>query len=88
MPSYNLSLVGLELSFKTDAEADRVENALELVEERYNGLVPSGRNLSKEKLLSFVALGLADDLLESKQELDELREKLDRLLMKINSTDE
>ncbi len=87
MPSYNLSLVGLDLSFKTDAEADRVEKALALVEERYNGLVPSGRNLSKEKLLSFVALGLADDLLESKQELDDLREKLDRLLIKINSTD-
>lgn len=83
MPSYNKAILGLELSFKTDAEPERVENAKALVEERYRLLNSSGRNLSKEKLLTFVALGLADDLLMANQKLVEMEEKLDRLVNKI-----
>jgi len=87
MPSYNKLILGLEISFKTDAEPDRVEYAKALVEERYRLLNPGGKNLSKEKLLTFVALGLADDLLLANQRLDEMEAKLDKLLSRIKMPD-
>ena len=83
MPSYNKVILGLELSFKTDAEPDRVECAKALVEERYKLLNPAGKNLSKEKVLTFVCLGLADDLLMANQRLAEMEEKLDKILKRI-----
>ena len=87
MPSYNKVILGLELSFKTDAEPDRVESAKALVEERYRLLNPGGKNLSKEKLLTFVALGLADDLMMANQRLAEMDQKLDKILNRIKTPD-
>lgn len=87
MPSYNKVILGLEISFKTDAEPDRVELAKALVEERYRLLNPGGKNLSKDKLLTFVALGLADDLLLANHRLDEMESKLDKLLSRIKMPD-
>ena len=84
MPSYTLSILGLELSFKTDAEAERVASAKELVEQRYNMLQAGGKTLGKEKLLAFVALGLADDVIVSNQRLEALRTRAGKLLHKID----
>ncbi|MFZ5812388.1 MAG: cell division protein ZapA [Thermodesulfobacteriota bacterium] len=83
MPSYNLEILGFTLSFKTDAEPDRVEAAKVMVEERCKLLGSGGKALGKEKLLAFVALGLADDVLMSNQRLGELMERADTLLKKI-----
>ena len=83
MPKYSLSIVGLDLSFTTDAEPQRVEAARKLVEERYNLLQAGGKTLGKEKLLAFVALGLADDMLLSNQRLDALHDRVGELLHKI-----
>jgi len=83
MPSYTLSILGLDLSFKTDAEPERVNSAKNLVEQRYNMLKAGGKTLGKEKLLAFVALGLADDVLVSNQQLDDLDERVGKLLNKI-----
>ena len=83
MPSYNLEILSLTLSFKTDAEPDRVEAARILVEERCKLLGSGGKALGKEKLLAFVALGLADDVLMSNQKLEEALVRADRLLKKI-----
>jgi cell division protein ZapA len=84
MPSYTLSLLGLELSFKTDVEPERVEAARKLVEQRYNMLQAGGKTLGKEKLLAFVALGLADDMLVSNQRLEALQSRAGKLLTKID----
>lgn len=84
MPKYSLSIVGLELSFTTDAEPQRVEAARKLVEQRYNLLQAGGKTLGKEKLLAFVALGLADDMLLSNQRLDALHDRVGELLHKID----
>ena len=84
MPKYSLSIVGLDLSFTTDAEPQRVEAARKLVEQRYNLLQAGGKTLGKEKLLAFVALGLADDMLLSNQRLDALQERAGELLHKID----
>jgi cell division protein ZapA len=84
MPKYSLSIVGLDLSFTTDAEPQRVEAARKLVEQRYNLLQAGGKTLGKEKLLAFVALGLADDMLLSNQRLDTLHDRVGELLHKID----
>ena len=84
MPKYSLSIVGLDLSFTTDAEPQRVEAARKLVEQRYNLLQAGGKTLGKEKLLAFVALGLADDMLLSNQRLDALHNRVGELLHKID----
>jgi cell division protein ZapA len=85
MPSYNVSILGFELSFKTDAQAERVESARELVEQRYNNMLKAGgKALGKEKLLAYVALGLADDVLMSNQRLDDLESRVGALLTKID----
>ena len=84
MPSYSLSIMGLELSFKTDAGPERVSAAKELVEQRYNLLKAGGKTLGKEKLLAFVALGLADDVLMSHQQLGDLESRVSKLLTKID----
>ena len=84
MPSYNLSILGLDLSFKTDAQPERIDAAKALVEKRYNMLQAGGKPLGKEKLLAFVALGLADDMLMSNQQLEHLRDRVGELLHKID----
>ena len=84
MPKYSLSIVGLDLSFTTDAEPQRVEAARKLVEERYNLLQAGGKTLGKEKLLAFVALGLADDVLMSHRQLGDLETRVSKLLTKID----
>ncbi len=84
MPSYNMTVMGLQVSFKAEADQKRVEDAKRLVEERYKRLSPEGKQISKEKLLLFVAMGLADDLLQSNQRLRGQEESLARLLAKID----
>lgn len=84
MPSYNMTVSGVSVSFKAEADQKRVEDAKRLVEERYKRLSPEGKQISKEKLLLFVAMGLADDLLQSNQRLRGQEESLARLLAKID----
>ena len=84
MPSYSLSVLGLSVSFKAEANHDRIEEAKDLLEERFHQLGFHGRQISKEKLLTFLALGLADDLLQSNQKLSSIKERVSELLNKID----
>ncbi|MGE4298246.1 MAG: cell division protein ZapA [Desulfovibrionaceae bacterium] len=83
MPSYHLSVLDLNVSFKAEADPQRIQDAKDLVEERFRRLDFDGSRISKEKLLIFLALGLADDLLQSNRDLATLEEQLDRILAKI-----
>jgi cell division protein ZapA len=85
MPSYNLTVLGFDISFKTDADEDRVRKAQTLVEKRFNGLNARGTRLSNEKLLIFLALSLADDFLQASERNDQLEEKIAELLDKIDN---
>ncbi len=90
MPRYSLTILGLEITFKTDANQDRIDSALKLLEERYGEFGSSVSNVSKEKLLTCLAFSLADDYLESKSALARLEEKIENLLEqsgKINGQD-
>ncbi len=84
MPGYNIHILGLDLMFSTDAGQERVEQARKLVEERFAELEQRGNKLSKERLLVFLALGLADDYLYSDQKLAALESRVNELLQKID----
>ena len=88
MPSYTLSVLDLDVSFKAQADHERVQAAKELLEDRYKELTQHGRRLSKEKLLTFLALGLADDLLQNMQRLEELEKRLTGIASKIEQAEE
>ena len=84
MPSYNVRLLGQEVSFKTNAEEDRIRHAEQLIQERFQGLDTYGSRINNEKLLILVALSLADDYIQTRQRLDELEEKVRQLLERID----
>jgi cell division protein ZapA len=86
MPNYTLEILGMELSFRTDAGSDRIDRAVALLEERYGALSERGRNISKEKLLIFLALGLADDFLQISEKVETTDSRLEGLLHKIDHT--
>ena len=84
MRSFNLTVLGLDISFRAEADQRRVESAKALVEERFERLRFHGGRISKEALLTFLVLGLADDLLQSHDQLADGQNRIDALLTKID----
>jgi cell division protein ZapA len=74
----------MDISFRAEADLGRVENAKALVEERFERLKFHGGRISKEALLTFLALGLADDLLQSHEQSADVQNRIDALLTKID----
>ncbi|MGM0645637.1 MAG: cell division protein ZapA [Thermodesulfobacteriota bacterium] len=87
MPEYKLTVLGQEVAFKTDADSERVQEAMDLLENRYQELEARGLRLGKQKLLVFLALGLADDYLQMTERLQEQDVELQRLLDKIDGSE-
>ena len=80
MPSYTITVNGLEISFKADADEKRIQTAQALLEERFAELSRGGKYISREKLLTLLALGMADDCLELRQKLAGLEARMQELL--------
>lgn len=85
MSRYNLTLLGQNISFKTNAEEQRIREAEKLIEHTYEQINRSAVRVSNEKILIMVALTLADEYLQQNQKLEELEARLFRLLEKIDS---
>ncbi len=85
MPSHSLKVLGMQVAFRAEADQARVDAARELIESRFNELEERGTQISKERLLIFLALGLADDLLQANQECQQTQERLQDLLAKIDA---
>ena len=85
MRTHTLNVLGLEVSFKAEADPRRVERARLLLEERSAKLQQHGAQLSKEKLLTFMALALADDYLIAQAELESARKQMEQLLITIEN---
>ncbi len=83
MQEYNFSLLGLDISFRAGVGEDRIDSARQLVEERFETLKARGERSSKELLLTFLVLGLADDLLQSNKQMVDVHERVSDLLTKI-----
>lgn len=82
MPRYTLNLMGLDITFKTDADNGRIEAAQAFIEDKHKDLVAGAGDLSKEKLLTFLLLSLADDYLVAEDKLKRLEGKIGEILEK------
>lgn len=84
MHRYTLDLLGLNVTFRTDADEERIQAARKLLEDRFaelgGGNGGDGAHISKEKLLTCLALSLADDLILSEARLTQLDARISRLL--------
>lgn len=87
MHSYHLNVFELEVSFKTEADPTRVENACAYVENLYGDLKLHGNHLGRDRLLTILILGIADDLLQLKQRAAETDKRLAALLQRIEKND-
>lgn len=83
----DLTVLGLSVAFKPGADMERVQNAVRLVEERFADQKLRFRGgQTKDILLTFLALGLADDLLQSQKELADVQNRVAAVLSKIEGT--
>ncbi len=82
MQDYSLNLLGLNVAFRSGVDAERVHEAKDFVEERFQKLSHGSRS-SKELLLTFLVLGLADDLLQSQKQFLDVENRIEELLAKI-----
>lgn len=83
-----MTVLGLELSFAADVPPERIHNAVDFIHQRYRDLQGRASNMSKERLLTYLALSLADDYLQDQGKLSQLEGNLHQLLSKIDSPEE
>jgi cell division protein ZapA len=83
----NLTVLDLDVAFKPGADMARVRTAACLLEERYDDLRARGGQ-SREALLIYLALGLADDVVQLRNELGDVRSRVKTLLSRIENVDE
>lgn len=76
-------MLGLELSFTTSSESERIQEVVDLLHSRYRTLEERAGHISKERLLIYLALSLADDYLRDQERLVQLENTLQQLLSKI-----
>ena len=82
-----LTILGLDIAFKTGVDIDRVKEAASLLEEKFAAQKAKSRGTrSKDIILVFLALGLADELLRMKSRQDETQLRLESLLAKIEKS--
>lgn len=81
-------MLGLDLSFAADVPPERIHKAVDLVHDRYRDLQGRVSNMSKERLLTYLALSLADDYLHDQGKMSQLEGTLQQLLSKIDSPEE
>lgn len=83
----NLTVLGLSIAFKPGADMRRVQEAVRLVEERFaDQKLRFHGGQTKDILLTFIALGLADDLLQSQKELADVQNRVSAVLSKIEES--
>ncbi len=87
MNSFQLNVLGMDISFRSEADPGRVERAQDFVEKQYERLKNHGGQFSKERLLTLLVLGIADDLLQTQQRLEGVEKRLDDLLKLIEKAD-
>ena len=83
-----MTVLGLDLSFAADVPPERINNAVDFVHQRYRDLQGRASNMSKERLLTYLALSPADDYLQDQGKLSQLEGNLQQLLSKIDSPEE
>ncbi len=85
--AYSINVLGHDIIFRPGADIDRIQRAANLVEELYanrkTGIIACQ---SKDILLTYVALALADDMLQMKKMQDNMENSLENLLCEIEKS--
>ena len=85
MQEYILNAFDLvNVSFRTEAGDDRVQKAHEYAQSLYEELKVHGGNLTRDRLLAILLLGITDDLLQQKGKIEDLNTFIRSLLRKIH----
>lgn len=80
----SLNILGIEINFKPGADMERIREAAEIVEERFSSQRTRTHGVqTRDLLLIYVALGLADDLSQMKKTQDKMEFGLKNLLCTI-----
>lgn len=87
MQGITLNVLGYDISFKADADPQRINRVHSLLELRYETIKQHGAHLSKEKLLTYLALALADDYITAIEDQEKAEKKLGELLVKIENSE-
>ena len=75
--SFSLTVLGIDIPFRAGTDRARIEAVKNLLEERFAAQKQrSHGGQSKEILLTFMALGLADDLLQWRKQLTGAGERI------------
>jgi cell division protein ZapA len=85
MQHFTVDVLGVKISFKAYADSDRLEQAINMLGKRADILRQHSKQLSKEKLLTLLALALADDLLITTEQLEIAEEKIQEIVRKIEA---
>lgn len=80
MHSYQLELCDLRVAFRTEAGPERVERARRYVDELYTQIKAQGGQLGKDRLLTILLIGLADDVLQLRDQHSKADDRLEELL--------
>ncbi len=87
MQEYILNAFDLvNISFRTDVGQERVSEAHIYAQNLYEKLNVHGGNLTKDRLLAILILGITDDLLQQKKNVAIKQDTLFNLLKKIDET--
>lgn len=85
MQEYILNAFDLvNVSFRTEAGHERVQNAHEYAQNLYEELKVHGGNLTRDRLLAILLLGITDDLLQQTKNNISSNDTLLHLLKKID----
>ena len=84
----NLTVLGYDIAFRAGADMERARDAARLVEERFAlQKTRSQGGQSREMLLTFLALGLADELLQLEKKQNDARRRIAALLARIENSE-
>lgn len=83
----SLKVLGIEVNFMPGTNMEQANEAARYLENKFSARKARASHLhGKELLLVYVALGMADELLQLKNKQAELENKLSQLLAKIEES--
>jgi cell division protein ZapA len=87
--SYNINILGQELSVLSDADDEHVANVIRLVNEKMEEVLKSANNLKALDVAILAALNVAEDLLKlrgvNKELCDQLESRSEKLIQLIEN---
>lgn len=83
-----LTVLGTEISFRPGADLEKFRAVIDMVEERFaEWKLRSHGAQTKDILLTYLALGLADELLQAQKKQEDVQNRVQNLLTQIEESE-